>query len=360
MDGQLFDLYVDYLIASTGATTATGLSQLTDETISHDAITRMLSEPLHNSLNLWKRIKPVVREVASDNAVLVLDDSIAQKPYTDENEIVCWHWDHVNRRSVKGINLLTVLYHSNRASLPISVQLIAKTQEYLDLKTGQHKRRSPISKNEYAQQMLLYAQTLRLPYRYVIADRWYCCSATMQLIATQLKRAFILAINGNRRVACSAEERRTGQYRTVNDLEFVPGESVRVFLKDLDVPVVIAAYVFTNGDGSSGTFYLVSNDTTLPTTTMLDLYKRRWSVEEYHKSLKQNASLCSSPTRRRTTQSSHVFASICAFVKLERLKVRSATNHFALKHRLYMKALTAAVEELRALKHLYGLDQAFA
>jgi hypothetical protein len=26
--------------------------------------------------------------------VLILDDSIAEKPYTDENDIICWHYDH--------------------------------------------------------------------------------------------------------------------------------------------------------------------------------------------------------------------------------------------------------------------------
>ena len=40
MDKHLLDLYTDYLVASFGATTATGLARLLDHTVSHDQITR--------------------------------------------------------------------------------------------------------------------------------------------------------------------------------------------------------------------------------------------------------------------------------------------------------------------------------
>ncbi|NJO18367.1 MAG: IS701 family transposase, partial [Thioploca sp.] len=39
------DLYLDYLIGSVGAVTATGLSAVGADAISHDPITRMLSQP---------------------------------------------------------------------------------------------------------------------------------------------------------------------------------------------------------------------------------------------------------------------------------------------------------------------------
>jgi hypothetical protein len=47
------DLYTDYLIASFGPTTATDLSRLRDGEISHDQVTRFLSEPLKTSADLW-------------------------------------------------------------------------------------------------------------------------------------------------------------------------------------------------------------------------------------------------------------------------------------------------------------------
>jgi hypothetical protein len=65
--------------------------------------------------------------------------------------------------------------------------------------------------------------------------------------------------------------------------------------------------------------------------------------------LKQNASLAKSPTRTETTQRNHFFAAVCAFVKLETLRLKTKLNHFALKSKLYVSALQSAYEELRGL-----------
>src|SRR3972149_11311896 len=109
---DLLDLYSDYLISSFGQTTATGLAALLDGTVSHDRVQRFLASTQRTSAELWHVVKPHVRAIQSNDGVLIIDDSIAEKPYTDENDIVCWHYDHAQDRCVKGINFLTALYHS--------------------------------------------------------------------------------------------------------------------------------------------------------------------------------------------------------------------------------------------------------
>jgi len=79
-------------------------------------------------------------------------------------------------------------------------------------------------------------------------------------------------------------------------------------------------------------------------------YKKRWSVEEYHKSLKQNTSIAKSPTRTLTTQSNHLFCSLWAYVKLEKLKYKTKLNHFNIKGKIYLKALKVAFQELAIIK----------
>ena len=73
MNKSLLDLYTDYLISSFGQTTATGLSQLLDGQISHDAVTRFLASRPKTSADLWRVVKPLVRQVESDDAVLVVE-----------------------------------------------------------------------------------------------------------------------------------------------------------------------------------------------------------------------------------------------------------------------------------------------
>ena len=94
---------------------------------------------------------------------------------------------------------------------------------------------------------------------------------------------------------------------------------------------------------------LDTSDLELTCDGITTIYGKRWNVEPYHKSLKQNASLSLSPTRTVTTQSNHLFASLCAYIKLEMLKVTTQTNHFALKSRLYLRALRTAFDTLREL-----------
>ncbi|GAK57681.1 hypothetical protein U27_04648 [Candidatus Vecturithrix granuli] len=118
----------------------------------------------------------------------------------------------------------------------------------------------------------------------------------------------------------------------------------------MDFPVLLTKHVFTNKDGSLGVLYLVSSDTALTYTQLTTLYHRRWHVEEFHKSLKQNVALEKSPTRTETTQKNHIFASMLAFIKLETLKVHSHLNHFALKNHLYLTALQTCFKELKLLQ----------
>jgi IS4 transposase len=97
--------------------------------------------------------------------------------------------------------------------------------------------------------------------------------------------------------------------------------------------------------------YLISNDLELSAEDFRTLYKKRWSVEEYHRSLKQNASLAKSPTRTVTTQTNHLFASLLAYIKWKRFKFIHKLNHFALKSKIYFRALKNAWNELENIKN---------
>lgn len=87
-DNDLLDIYTDYLIGSFGLTTATGLSTLLNGAISHDRIQRCLASSPKTGKDLWRVVKPYVRQVQSSEGMMIIDDSISEKPHTDENEII--------------------------------------------------------------------------------------------------------------------------------------------------------------------------------------------------------------------------------------------------------------------------------
>ena len=88
------DLYTDYLLSTFGATTATGLSAMVEGEVSHDQVTRFLSAQQYTSKDLWQSVKRTVRSLESDDGVLIFDDTIQEKAWSDESELMCWHFDH--------------------------------------------------------------------------------------------------------------------------------------------------------------------------------------------------------------------------------------------------------------------------
>ena len=280
---------------------------------------------------------------------MIVDDSISEKPYTDENDIVCWHYDHAHQRTVKGINFLTALYHSQGVSLPVGFALVAKTEHYIDKKDGKEKRRSPVSKNEHYRTLLEHAVQNQIPFRYVLNDVWYASAENMMFIRHTLEKEFIMPIKSNRKVALSLADKQQGRYVRVDTLELEKNVTYTISLEGVDFPLLLVKQVFVNEDNSMGIQYLVTSDTTLSYDDITTIYRTRWNVEPYHKSLKQNASLEKSPTQTVTTQTNHFFAAVCAFIKLEMLKGTTRLNHFALKTKLYVNALQEAFSTLRAL-----------
>ena len=84
MKTDYLELYTDYLISNSGFATATGLSAMMDNEISHDQVTRFLSGEEFNSKKLWLNVKSTIREIETDEACLIFDDTIQEKAWTDD------------------------------------------------------------------------------------------------------------------------------------------------------------------------------------------------------------------------------------------------------------------------------------
>jgi hypothetical protein len=344
------ELYTDYLLSSYSQTSATGLSAMVDGEVSHDKVTRLLSEREYTSKDLWLEVKPTIRQIEREDAVLIFDDTIVEKQYTDENEIMCWHFDHSKGRNVRGMNLLNTLYYSAGASIPVAFEVIRK-QAYCDLETGQVKRKSNITKNEMLRAIIDQCLQNQLKFGYVLMDSWFSATENFEHIIKKHKH-FIAALKCNRLVALSLADKKKGKFVRIDSLNIPEQTTVRGWLKGFSQEVLLSRQVFTNKDGSTGVLDLVCSDLSCDFTALTTSYQKRWQVECFHKSLKSNAGLAKSPTRRVTTQQNHVFMSICAVFKLECLRISSKLklNHFAIRAKLLINATKSAWDELNRLK----------
>ncbi|MFN8454282.1 MAG: transposase [Anaerolineae bacterium] len=263
---------------------------MVDNAYSHDQITRFLDQPSYDQKQYWQVIKPVVRQVDQVDGAVLVDDTIEEKPYSDESELVCYHYDHSQGRSVKGINLLSFIYQvtmpsGEEVSLPVSFEIITKTELYQDPKTGKYKRRSQISKNELVRQRLkILSQVNHLRFKYVVNDIWFSSKENMTWIKQELNKEFVMAIKDNRLVALSEADKRQGRFVPLAGRNLKPGQCRLVYLKGVEFPVIVAKRIFTNQDGSTGTLYLVSSETSLSYDRLIAIYQKRWNAEVILKS----------------------------------------------------------------------------
>jgi hypothetical protein len=95
-----------------------------------------------------EKTKRLIRACEEENVCLIFDDTIIERPYMDENDIVYRYYDHAEGKTTKGINLLNVFYNSEKAGqnlrLPIDFRIIAKIEEYTDEKRGERRQRNHV------------------------------------------------------------------------------------------------------------------------------------------------------------------------------------------------------------------------
>ena len=346
---DMLDIYTDYLICQNHHATATGLSDMLDGEFSHDKVSRFLRFEALDSKSLWAYIKPSIRDKGSAQGVLILDDTIEEKPYTDENEINCWHCSHAKGSVVKGINLLSCMVRYDDFCVPIGYEIINKDIIYSDIKTKKQRRKSSVTKNELFLGLIKQAVKNKVLFEFVLADNWFGSKANMAYIHNDLHKSFIIGIKSNRTLALSENDAKSGRYTKVRDLDLEEDVAHTVYLKGVDFTVRLLKKVFKNENGSTGVLYLVSNDMTSSAKRLYEVYQKRWRIDEFHKSIKQNASLAKSPTKIVKTQSNHIYASFIAFCKLELLKLKTKLNHFAMKYELIVKANQIAMKELKVM-----------
>lgn len=306
-DSAILDLYSDYLIASFRMATATGLSELMDEAISHDRISRFLGQRLFTQKDYWKCVKPLVRKVEHPFGVIKVDDTIEEKPHSTENEIICWHWDHSKKPKaghVKGINILNFLYQSpldldHSISIPVAFEIVRKNESYVDSKSGEVKMRSPVTKNEMLRERLYILQQYnKVQFRYVLWDTWFSSKENFNFVHYELKKYFIGALKSSRTVALSLEDKLAGKFQKISGLDLQAGQAITVWIKGLNFPVLLSKQVFTNKDGSTGELYLVTNDLEINAQTISTTYETRWDVERYSTNLSNRMWAWKSPPLR--------------------------------------------------------------
>jgi hypothetical protein len=339
------DIYSDFLLISSDFAHSTLLAEISDNSVSKDKIYRFLSSDSFSGKNYWLKIKPFVKKVQSDDGVLIFDDTIIEKPFSKTNAIISYYFDHSEGKAIKGINLLSCIYQTQNISIPLAFDIVKKTKEVRD-KNGDTRLKPEKTKNELLRENLYQVKVNRVKFKYVLADSWYCNKDTLNLVGLELKKYFVFAIKSNQSFKFLNETKES--FRKINKGNFKPNTVYRVNIKGVKFPVSLIKLVFKNEDNEA-VLYVVTNDDNLDYDGIKITYQRRWVIEEYHKSIKQNCSLGKSLVRTLKTIKGHIYSSVYSFLKLEKLKIKTRENHFKIIRRIYIEGLRICQKKLKTI-----------
>ncbi|KEI36050.1 hypothetical protein FRA_24c01360 [Francisella sp. W12-1067] len=351
---ELANLYTEYLLCQMSQASATMCSSMLDNTIKHDSFTRMLQVGNYESQYVWYKGKSILSNFREAFKIFSLDNTIVHKPDSKINEVVNWFYDHSVGKAVKSINLISALIHTECADIPVGFEV--QTKDQLVVEKDKHgkdrlKRKARYTINELARKLVIKTLKNVTKFNYLVADSYFASKANLNFF-NKHKLKYVIGIANNRLVAKSKTNALAGNYCRLDELGLLENEAMKIYLKDIKYSLVVTRQVFKNGDNSTGEIYLITNDLNLESSHIEDIYQKRWNIEVYHRSIKQNASLAKSPTYVITTQLNHIGLSIGAFIELEKLKLASNKNHYALKRKILIAANQASHREIIKMKKI--------
>ncbi len=289
----------------------------------HDAFTRLLARQPPDTEALWHEVQAFVNQ---HGGLLLLDDTILDKPYARKIELVTRHWSGKHRAVVSGINLLTLLWTDGVGALPCDCRVYDKP-----LPEGK-------TKNEHFQAMLKTAKARGLAPVMVCFDSWYSGLDNLKLVR-ELGWHFFTRLKHNRQVNPDG----TGNV-AVATLD-IPVEGLLVHLKGFGfVRVFRTVAPHSEADGAATTeraqFWATS--CLQVSAAQRDEQERQvFAIENYHRGLKQCCGVERAQVRGARAQKRHISLALRAFVRLEVNRLRTGHSWYAAKTAIVREAVRA-------------------
>lgn len=309
--------YINFLIGTpreASACEAARVQPPAHDAPAHDAFTRLLTRLEPDPETLWQEVRPYIRR---SDSILIVDDTVLDKPYAHKMGLVGQFWSGKHQRVVRGIDLVTLAWSDGDAVYPTDYRLVDPAEA------------PKKNKNEHFREMLVTAKGRGLTPRYVCFDSWYSSKENLKAVRTHGWH-FLTQVRSNRRVNLD----RTGNKSISDQPISATGTVVHVEGFGLVKAFRIAA---PNG----GTEHWITNDLTMDEITRVTYAGRAWAIEEYHRGLKQHTEVERCPARLARSQRNHIGFALRAFVRLEWHRYTTGVTWFQAKWGIIRDAVRA-------------------
>lgn len=301
-------MYSNFLIANQNRYSGVELAKAAPTSISHDSVSRWLDNSHFTPSDLWSDVKKFIDITAG---YLIGDDTLLEKKYSQFNELAKVQYSGNLHHLTKGISLVNLLWTGDQC------------EEYVPVDYRVYKKENDDrTKNDHFRDMLKRAKKRGFTPLYVLLDAWYASQDNLKLISNKLKWKFICNLASNRQVSLVKNI-----YVSLADLNLAEKQVKQVWLKEYGF-VLVSKTVDKKGDVR----YLATNDLTLTDyDDFLDHHDKRWQIEEFHRGVKQTTGLAKCYSTKSSSQKTHIFASMTAFVRLEKNRLKEKISWYEQK-----------------------------
>jgi len=329
--------YIEYLIATVNNYTCTNLAEhLTgDQALSHDAVTDFLHRGKLTPRRVWEAVAAQIDN--TPDAYLILDDSVHDKPYAKQIDLVKRQYSGVHHGQVKGIGVLSLVHTTgaSHALTPVDYRIF-------------HPASDGKTKHAHFREMLTRAITDHgLQARIILFDSWYASVENLKFIH-RLGRYFVTTLKCNRKVSLSPE----AGYIHLQEIDWTPERlefGVSIKLKEVPFRVQLFKVVAANGDIDWVITNLPTNDPQRPLTTEVVTQHSdvRWQIEQFHRELKQLTGTAKCQCRKARAQRNHFACCYLALLAIHRKAQEWATTAYEAVKRLLREYLIAELQQPR-------------
>jgi hypothetical protein len=323
--------YINFLVAAPKVVSCTEAARVQPEgprRAAHDALTRLLQRLEPDTAPLWREAEQYVDR---HGGLLILDDTTLDKPYAKQIELVHRQWSGKHHRVVSGINLLTLLWSDGTDAIPCDYRLFDKPQDHQ-------------TKNDHFRAMLKTAKQRGFQPRYVAFDSWYSSLANLKAIRTHGWQ-WLTRLKTNRQVNPDGSGNRPLWECVISE------GGTRVHLKGYGFIVV---FRIDTPDGD--TEYWATSNLEMMMDERERLAAQVWTIEVYHRGLKQFCGVEGCACRKARAQRNHIGWAIRAFLRLEHHRITTGTSWFESKLSIIRPAIQQFLAGPKEL--LRGFEQA--
>lgn len=312
--------YCQFLLSSQVNYTLTHFADHSQQ-YSHDQLNRYLRDDKLTPRLVWEQVKGLV--VMSSDGYLLFDDTVADKNYSREIEVVRRQYSGNAKAVIRGIGIVTCVYVN-----PETAQFWVIDYRIFD------PDRDGKTKLDHVREMFDHTmQHKRLSFRCVLMDAWYATRALM-LHIERAGKIYYCPLKDNRQVAEPDATVAKYQYRRVDALDWNEQEAQAGKLIHIkDFPAGHQVRLFRLVLSTERTDYVVTNDPAQASTAETqEVCAIRWKIEQFHREAKQLTGLESCQCRKARIQRNHIACALLVWCRFKELAYKTGRTVYQIKY----------------------------